>query len=196
MIKMKEGAIAHSIHSFISEHPGSRNFDICNHFGLKSSHASSILNAMYVRGDLNREGKPGGRLKAEIDSRGYRYFAVNRNRGLYVAFKSQITISEEQHKAKGRTAAISIRKASSGSTAVYFSALLPLRGKTVDIQLDEETGNIRVGEARTGAVINSLGQASCSGCLFDVTGKVKIELKLSDDGWWYGNYKKLQEVKL
>lgn len=73
----RAGSAASKVHGLLMVKPGLRIGDIASALGFSLNNTSSTLNAMYVRGDLIRKGKAGGRIKASEDANGYRYFINN-----------------------------------------------------------------------------------------------------------------------
>lgn len=83
---------------------------------------------------------------------------------------------------------VKFRRTKSGAGGGYLSKGIPLRGKRIDIQIDEETKAIRIGEFEEGVACNYGGTFSCSINVFNIIGENPVELTESEDGWWYGKY--------
>lgn len=104
-----------------------------------------------------------------------------------MAFESQIGKRRafQPHRKKP---AIRFRKTASGAGGGYVTNSVPLRGKRIDIQIDEETKQLRIGENEKGVSCGKTGSFSCSRAIFGFVGGESILLTDAGDGWWYGSY--------
>ncbi|OIX96245.1 hypothetical protein BFS14_01920 [Serratia fonticola] len=80
-----------------------------------------------------------------------------------------------------------------GGCASRIASGTGLNGKTVDIQVCEETKRVRVKESDEGFRVHKTGALTMSGDTYLAvaagrTGKIQVALNLNDDGWWYGSY--------
>ncbi|WBG90048.1 hypothetical protein N5580_13225 [Pantoea piersonii] len=108
-----------------------------------------------------------------------------------MAFVSQIGLSSN----KNRRGAVKLppfvvfRRSKSGACCGNLNRSMPFRGDQIDIQIDEETKQIRIGKNEKGYRVEPKGgQFSCSLRVFEIVGGERIFLTLSDDCWWYGSY--------
>ncbi|MDF9909589.1 UNVERIFIED_ORG: hypothetical protein OKW14_001515 [Pantoea brenneri] len=104
---------------------------------------------------------------------------------------SFVSISNTSHKqkyARSLTAFVRFRNTQNGAGG-SFSKKTGFRGKRVDIQIDEETNQIRCREDAEGTLcgVNN-GQFGFSKSILKIVGYERISLTLADDGWWYGSY--------
>lgn len=104
-----------------------------------------------------------------------------------MAFVSQIV-----GRGKGRrklSKILAIWKTAEGRTGGRVASDTGLRGRLVDLQIDEETRKVRIGESESGIRVNQKnGAFSCYIRVFEIVGKQKISLEDGGDGWWYGRY--------
>ncbi|EMC7877747.1 hypothetical protein [Enterobacter roggenkampii] len=100
-----------------------------------------------------------------------------------MAFVSQRNINGRQ-----KSPSVRFRKTKSGAGGGSISKAVPLRGKRIDIQIDEGTRKVRLGIDQQGVSCNATGSFSCSLNIFRIVGDKKIDLTYGDDGWWYGDY--------
>ena len=70
----------------------------------------------------------------------------------------------------------------------YLSIPVPLRSKKIEVQIDYALKRIRITESDEGIKVNKAGMFSCSANVPKVVGEKRVELELSEDGWWYGSY--------
>lgn len=108
-----------------------------------------------------------------------------------MAFVSQIAIA----RTKGRVGAgklapfVVFRKTKSGTCCGNLNRSMPFRGESIDVQIDEDTKQIRINKDDSGYRVEPKGgQFSCSLSIFKIVGGERIFLTLADDGWWYGSY--------
>lgn len=108
-----------------------------------------------------------------------------------MVFVSQIGLSTN----KKRQGALKLppfvvfRRSKSGACCGNLNRSMPFRGEQIDIQIDEEARQIRIGRDENGYRVEPKGgQFSCSIRLFEILGAERIFLTLADDGWWYGSY--------
>jgi hypothetical protein len=108
-----------------------------------------------------------------------------------MAFVSQIGLATS----KGRRGAVKLapfvvfRRSKSGACCGNLNRSMPFRGEQIDIQIDEEARQIRIGRDENGYRVEPKGgQFSCSIRLLEILGSERIFLTLADDGWWYGSY--------
>ncbi|ELY4670870.1 hypothetical protein ACOJBQ_003946 [Cronobacter muytjensii] len=88
------------------------------------------------------------------------------------------------------------RKSQSGACIGSLNRSMPFRGERIDIQIDEETKQIRIRQADKGYRVEpKCGQFSCSIRLLEILGGERIFMTLSEDGWWYGEYGNSTEVE-
>ncbi|MGL3999816.1 hypothetical protein ACR3LR_08355 [Pantoea eucalypti] len=81
------------------------------------------------------------------------------------------------------------RLSKSGACCGNLNRSMPFRGEQIDIQIDEEAKQIRIGRDESGYRVEPKGgQFSCSIRILEILGTERIFLTLSDDGWWYGSY--------
>lgn len=102
-----------------------------------------------------------------------------------MAFVSQI------HGKPGRPKAgpgVIFRETPSKSGGGYISKSVPLRGKKIDIQIDETKKLIRLTEYAAGVSVCNNGTFSCPRSTFQIVGRSRISLELNADGYWYGSY--------
>ena len=105
-----------------------------------------------------------------------------------MAFVSMLSMTKKQKYGRNLKAFVRFRMTKVGA-AGSFSKETNLRGKRVDIQIDEETGRIRCKEDENGNRVGNInGQFGFSKALVKVLGVDRIYLEPSDDGWWYGSY--------
>ena len=104
-----------------------------------------------------------------------------------MAFQSQIGFrrAPQRHRSKP---SVRFRKTTSGAGGGSISNSVPLREKRIDIQIDEETKQIRIGENTGGVSCGKNGSFSCSLAIFKIVGSESILLTDGGDGWWYGTY--------
>ena len=100
-----------------------------------------------------------------------------------MAFVSQRNINGRQ-----KSPSVRFRKTKSGAGGGSISKAVPLRGKRIDIQIDEGTRKVRLGIDQQGVSCNATGSFSCSLNIFRIVGDKKIDLTYGYDGWWYGDY--------
>ena len=87
-----------------------------------------------------------------------------------------------------KSPSVRFRKTKSCAGGGCVSKAVPLRGERIDIQIDEETRQVRLGVDQKGVSCNATGTFSCSLNVFRIVGDQRIDLKDGGDGWWYGNY--------
>ncbi|RBO13337.1 hypothetical protein [Pantoea sp. 3_1284] len=104
-----------------------------------------------------------------------------------MAFQSQIGFRRAPAPHRSKPFA-KFRKTSSGAGGGTISNSVPLREKRIDIQIDEETMQIRIGENASGVSCGKNGSFSCSLAIFKIVGSESILLTDGGDGWWYGSY--------
>ena len=107
-----------------------------------------------------------------------------------MAFQSQIGFrrATEPHRSKPF---VRFRKTTSGAGGGKISNTVTLREKRIDIQIDEDTKQIRIGEDKGGVSCGKNGSFSCSLAIFKIVGSERILLTDGGDGWWYGTYANL-----
>lgn len=110
-----------------------------------------------------------------------------------MAFISQIGLATN----KGRQGAsklppfVVFRRSKSGACCGNLNRSMPFRGEQIDIQIDEDAKQIRIGRYENGYRVEPKGgQFSCSLRIFQILGCERIFLTQADDGWWYGSYEK------
>ena len=87
------------------------------------------------------------------------------------------------------------RKPGSGKCTGNLNKALPLRGKTIDVQIDSERKILRLAECETGFVVYKFGGFTCPAETVAEVGEGRIWLTLADDGWWYGSYAEAGQEK-
>lgn len=87
-----------------------------------------------------------------------------------------------------KTPSVRFRKTKSGAGGGSVSKAVPLRGERIDIQIDEDTRQIRLGIDEKGVSCHATGSFSCSLNVFQIVGDKRIDLTEGEDGWWYGKY--------
>lgn len=107
-----------------------------------------------------------------------------------MAFQSQIGFrrATAPHRSKPF---VRFRKTTSGAGGGTISNAVPLREKRIDIQIDEDTKQIRIGEDKCGVSCGKNGSFSCSLAIFKIVGSESVLLTDGGDGWWYGTYANL-----
>ena len=103
-----------------------------------------------------------------------------------MAFVSVLDLRKTGPKSKGPS--IKFRKTMSHSGGGYVSSVIPLRGKRMQIEIDDELKKIRISESNSGVSVAASGTFSCPIGVYKIVGGNKINLELSEDGWWYGSY--------
>ncbi|WP_447872041.1 hypothetical protein [Serratia fonticola] len=88
---------------------------------------------------------------------------------------------------------LTLRRTQSGATGGILSKATGLLETVVDLQVDIKSGWLRVKAAEKGFKVQRNGSFSCSAIAFksvsaDDKKTVKIQLKLDQDGWWYGRF--------
>ncbi|WP_312999659.1 hypothetical protein [Leclercia sp.] len=111
-----------------------------------------------------------------------------------MAFVSQIGFrrATSPHRSKP---SVRFRKTTSGAGGGTVSKSVPLREKRIDIQIDEEAKQIRMGVNPEGVSCGKNGSFSCSIFVFKLVGSESIALTDGGDGWWYGSYGNSQESR-
>ena len=85
---------------------------------------------------------------------------------------------------------IKFKKNTSGSGGGRVSSGIGFKDKKIDIQIDFEEKNIRIGECENGFSCDANGTFSCPNRVTDTVGTERILLTDGGDGWWYGSYAK------
>ena len=109
-----------------------------------------------------------------------------------MAFVSQLKNRASRGRGN-RSPFISFRMTVSGSTGAHVGKLTGLQGKDIDIEIDEDSKVLRIAQVDGGFKVGSNGAFSMSKKVFRTISPSQnlpriIELKLSEDGWWYGSY--------
>lgn len=88
------------------------------------------------------------------------------------------------------------------STYVTVSRSLRLGGKHVLLEADRELGMLRIRQttAPHGTMVKEVdtfqNYIKCNGIVGVVPDLLRVEMKLADDGWWYGYYRKPEQLPL
>lgn len=97
-------------------------------------------------------------------------------------------VSQRNMNGWARTPSVRFRKTKSGAGGGSVSKQVPLRGKRIDIQIDEDARQVRLGTDQKGVSCGAGGSFSCSLNVFRIVGDKRIDLTDGGDGWWYGKY--------
>ncbi|NDO80155.1 hypothetical protein CJP72_05005 [Citrobacter sp. NCU1] len=97
-------------------------------------------------------------------------------------------ISQRNMRGWAKSPSVRFRQIKSGYGGGSVSKKVPLRGKRIDIQIDEDTKSIRLGVDKDGVSCSATGTFSCSLKVFQIVGCERIDLEDGNDGWWYGKY--------
>lgn len=75
-----------------------------------------------------------------------------------------------------------------GSCSGYLNKNTNLHGLIIDIQVDQNTRQIRIRPADNGVRVGKAGTFGCSRKNLEICGSDIIWLTLHDDGWLYGEF--------